>query len=93
MMIRSRTGSGSGNRVNRGGSWNNEPANVRCANRNNDAPGDSNDNLGFRLGKTKDRRNTRPSRRPGQSHLSFRSGLRHSAPVRGIENAAAAGGW
>jgi hypothetical protein len=37
------------NRVNRGGSWNNKPANVRAANRNNNEPGNRNNNLGFRL--------------------------------------------
>jgi hypothetical protein len=37
------------NRVNRGGGWNNDAVNCRSANRNNDAPGNRNDNLGFRL--------------------------------------------
>jgi hypothetical protein len=37
------------NRVNRGGGWNNNAVNCRSANRNNDAPGNRNDNLGFRL--------------------------------------------
>jgi formylglycine-generating enzyme required for sulfatase activity len=36
-------------RVKRGGSWNNSPANVRSANRNNNSPGNDNNNLGFRL--------------------------------------------
>ncbi|MBF0311178.1 MAG: SUMF1/EgtB/PvdO family nonheme iron enzyme [Magnetococcales bacterium] len=40
------------NRVNRGGSWNNNPANVRSANRNNNDPGNRNNNLGFRLAST-----------------------------------------
>lgn len=40
-------GSGS-NRVNRGGSWNNDPANLRSANRNNNTPDNRNNNLGFR---------------------------------------------
>jgi len=35
-------------RVRRGGSWNNNPRNVRCSNRNNN-PGNRNNNLGFRL--------------------------------------------
>jgi formylglycine-generating enzyme required for sulfatase activity len=39
----------SSNRVNRGGSWNNNAQNCRVANRNNNAPGNSNNNLGFRL--------------------------------------------
>jgi hypothetical protein len=37
------------NRVNRGGSWNNNASNVRAANRNNDDPANRNNNLGFRL--------------------------------------------
>ena len=37
------------NRVNRGGSWNNNARNCRSANRNNNSPSNSNNNLGFRL--------------------------------------------
>lgn len=37
------------NRVNRGGSWNNEAANCRSANRNRNDPSNRNNNLGFRL--------------------------------------------
>jgi hypothetical protein len=36
-------------RVNRGGSWNNNPRNVRAANRNRNTPDNRNNNLGFRL--------------------------------------------
>ena len=36
----------------RGGSWNNNPQNCRVANRNNNAPGNRNNNLGFRLANT-----------------------------------------
>ncbi|RLC74608.1 MAG: hypothetical protein DRJ03_27740 [Chloroflexi bacterium] len=32
----------------RGGSWNNNQKNVRAANRNNNAPDNRNDNIGFR---------------------------------------------
>jgi formylglycine-generating enzyme required for sulfatase activity len=36
-------------RVNRGGSWNNDnPSNVRAANRNRNDPSNRNNNLGFR---------------------------------------------
>ncbi|MBM4311952.1 MAG: hypothetical protein FJ119_13530 [Deltaproteobacteria bacterium] len=37
------------NRVNRGGSWNNNARNCRSANRNNNSPGNRNNNLGLRL--------------------------------------------
>jgi len=37
------------NRVKRGGSWNNNAQNCRSANRNNNSPGNRNNNLGFRL--------------------------------------------
>jgi hypothetical protein len=33
----------------RGGSWNNNAENLRCANRNNDNPSNRNNNVGFRL--------------------------------------------
>ncbi len=37
------------NRVNRGGSWNNDAQNCRVANRNNNTPSNRDNNLGFRL--------------------------------------------
>ena len=37
------------NRVNRGGSWNNNAKNCRVSNRNNNTPDNRNNNLGFRL--------------------------------------------
>ncbi|MBR5550851.1 MAG: SUMF1/EgtB/PvdO family nonheme iron enzyme [Muribaculaceae bacterium] len=37
------------NRVNRGGSWNNNAQNCRVANRNNNTPDNRNNNLGLRL--------------------------------------------
>jgi hypothetical protein len=37
------------NRVNRGGSWNNNARNCRVSNRNNNTPDNRNNNLGFRL--------------------------------------------
>ena len=40
------------NRVNRGGSWNNNASNCRVANRNNNTPANRNNNLGFRLANT-----------------------------------------
>ena len=47
-MASEETGSGQGdNRVNRGGSWNNNASNCRAANRNRNNPGSRN-SLGFR---------------------------------------------
>ncbi|MBM4093652.1 MAG: hypothetical protein FJ276_30240 [Planctomycetes bacterium] len=37
------------NRVNRGGSWNNNARNCRSANRNRNDPDNRNNNLGFRV--------------------------------------------
>ncbi|MFZ4477216.1 MAG: SUMF1/EgtB/PvdO family nonheme iron enzyme [Saprospiraceae bacterium] len=37
------------NRVNRGGSWNNNAENCRVSNRNNNTPTNRNNNIGFRL--------------------------------------------
>ena len=37
------------NRVNRGGSWNNNARNCRSSNRNNNSPDNRNNNLGLRL--------------------------------------------
>ena len=41
-----------GGRVLRGGSWNNNPNNLRAANRNNNDPTNRNNNIGFRLAST-----------------------------------------
>jgi len=49
--IRVKTVSAS-NRVKRGGSWNNNAENCRVANRNNNSPGNSNNNIGFRVANT-----------------------------------------
>ncbi|MCK6591997.1 MAG: SUMF1/EgtB/PvdO family nonheme iron enzyme [Polyangiaceae bacterium] len=49
---RGRTGS---NRVIRGGSWNSNARNVRAANRNANAPGNRNANLGFRVARAHER--------------------------------------
>jgi retron-type reverse transcriptase len=40
------------NRVNRGGSWNNNASNCRVSNRNNNTPSNRNNNLGFRLARS-----------------------------------------
>ena len=39
-------------RVVRGGSWNNNPQNLRSANRNRNTTDNRNNNLGFRVGRT-----------------------------------------
>lgn len=36
----------------RGGSWNNNPENLRSANRNNNTPTNRNNNIGFRIART-----------------------------------------
>ena len=41
-----------GARVLRGGGWNNNASNCRSANRNNNAPGNTNNNIGFRVAST-----------------------------------------
>ena len=67
------------NRVNRGGSWNNNARNCRSANRNNNTPSNRNNNNGFRLSST-----VRPghagshpvepvSREGGNDHVRFRA--------------------
>ncbi len=52
----------------RGGSWNNNADNARCAYRNDNNPDNDNDNIGFRLA-------TRAPRPAGNA-------LRHSLPRR-----------
>ena len=43
------SGAKGSNRVNRGGSWNNNARNTRVSNRNNNTPDNRNNNIGFRL--------------------------------------------
>lgn len=43
---------GSSNRCNRGGNFDNDPQNAQSGNRNNDAPSNRNNNLGLRPAKT-----------------------------------------
>jgi formylglycine-generating enzyme required for sulfatase activity len=42
--------------VNRGGSWNNNANNCRVANRNNNNPTNTNNNIGFRVARSSDLR-------------------------------------
>ncbi len=50
--------------MNRGGTWNNPARNCRAANRNNNEPGNRNNNLGFRASLA--RRKAEHVRRTGQ---------------------------
>ena len=62
-------------RVNRGGSWNNDnPSNLRAANRNNNAPANRNNNVGFRC--------ARPAVPVRRRVTALRPALRR-APARG----------
>jgi formylglycine-generating enzyme required for sulfatase activity len=45
-------GSGGSDRVGRGGSWNDKPGDVRCANRSHGGPASRDNYLGFRLTRT-----------------------------------------
>ncbi|MBN1606058.1 MAG: SUMF1/EgtB/PvdO family nonheme iron enzyme [Polyangiaceae bacterium] len=52
--MRTCVGSRSTNRVNRGGSWNNDnPSHLRGANRNRNTPDNRNNNLGLRCASTR----------------------------------------
>ena len=78
--VHARTGASAftGNRVIRGGSWNNnDVANLRSASRNNNTPMNRNNNLGFRCAGTDLCHLARPERRaPARSPAAcvFRSG-------------------
>ena len=52
-------------RVLRGGSWNNNPRNLRSANRNRNAPENRNNNVGFRVASTSAARAGGFTDRPG----------------------------
>ena len=50
MYLGRKTRASGSNRVKRGGSWNNDGTNLRSAKRNNNTPGNRNNNIGFRVG-------------------------------------------
>lgn len=52
------------NRVNRGGSWNNNARNCRSANRNRNNPENRNNNLGFRVALAPNRKRIGTGLRP-----------------------------
>ena len=66
----------------RGGSWSNNPQNLRSANRNNNKPSNRNNNIGFRCAKTQH------GREPGRNFLGGGPGERatRSLSVRSCAN-------
>lgn len=60
MTLRGECRTGSGQRANRGGSFNNPAVNARSANRNRNAPSNANNTLGVRPAKTSAARSPRP---------------------------------
>jgi len=70
------TGSASGsNRVNRGGSWNNNASNCTVSNRNNNNPNNRNNNLGFRVVRSSSLRKWRQVIIRNPPEKAFRTGL------------------
>ena len=60
--------------MNRGGSWNNDASNTRAANRNNNDPGNRNNNIGFRLASPGNRSRSGLGQMP----------VHHDGPVRAL---------
>jgi formylglycine-generating enzyme required for sulfatase activity len=50
MYLGRKTRASGSKRVKRGGSWNNDGANLRSAKRNSNTPSNRNNNIGFRVG-------------------------------------------
>jgi hypothetical protein len=74
------------NRVNRGGSWNNDARNCRSSNRNNNNPDNSNNNLGLRLALSE----LRIARMSGYSDMCCKQIAILNAPLRAHSKPAAA---
>jgi len=81
------------NRVIRGGSWNNDPQNCRSANRNNNAPGNRNNNIGLRLANTACCRKPEFYGNPVRAAVSVQSFVRHPDLCTGIEYTFARRDW
>ena len=86
------TGRSGSNRVNRGGSWNNDARNVRAANRNRNSPGNRNRNLGFRPASSRRRPDAGGSRIAGPRHASTTSQSPRPGPVSSGPGPNSAGG-
>ncbi|MFV0278771.1 MAG: SUMF1/EgtB/PvdO family nonheme iron enzyme [Parahaliea sp.] len=72
---------GKWHRVLRGGSWNNNPDNLRAANRNRNNADNRNNNVGFRVVCRPHRLRSRRRRmRRGERHLWARATFRHCPP-------------
>ena len=72
------------NRVNRGGSWNNNARNCRAANRNRNTPSNRNNNLGFRVAlapRGVDARRTEQAAFPSRCPSMLRTNLTLRRPV------------
>jgi hypothetical protein len=76
-----------------GGSWNNEPENLRVANRNRNEPDNRNNNLGFRCvrdverGRPRSRGRSRGDQgRRGRASLHFRTALPTREAVSSASN-------
>lgn len=79
ILFRVRNGAGL---VLRGGSWNNNPRNVRVSNRNRNEPDNRNNNIGFRCSREVGRRLIGLAAEAGADAISVASGapLRTSGP-------------
>lgn len=64
------------NRVLRGGNWDNDSSNCRLANRNNNSPGNTNNNIGFRSVRSSE---DSPQREPDSDPVTIPSVPQHAA--------------
>ncbi|MBC8393965.1 MAG: SUMF1/EgtB/PvdO family nonheme iron enzyme [Deltaproteobacteria bacterium] len=69
----------------RGGSWNNEADNCRCAVRNNNNPNNRNNNIGFRCASTRFCGNTSAKRRSPVLHGERERASIESRPGSGFD--------